>query len=332
MTTTRWNTGSLLSTSSSYWRGCALQAAVRLEVFTQFDRQEKSAEALSAAIKAERRGLTFLLDALCAMGLLEKQNDLYRATDESFTLLSKKSPQYIGHIILHHHHLLDGWAQLDRRIRTGKPVEQRSYGDEVERESFLMGMFNLAMSTAPLISNTVDLAGRKRLLDLGGGPGTFAIHFCQVNPELHAVVFDRPTTEPFMRDTVARFNLADRIAFVGGDFTEAGTIAGGPFDVAWLSHVLHSNGPKMCRQLLFKVYDNLEPGGTVLIHDFILGDTRDNPEFAALFALNMLLNTRDGQTYTHAELIEMLTEARFHSTELIDPRTPNGSLILQAVK
>ncbi len=104
-------------------------------------------------------------------------------------------------------------------------------------------MFNLAMGIAPRLALQFPLSGRKRLLDLGGGPGTYAIHFCIANPGLAAVILDRSTTEPVARETVARFGLTDRIAFFGGDFN-VDPIAGGPYDVAWLSHVLHSNSPE----------------------------------------------------------------------------------------
>lgn len=157
----------------------------------------------------------------------------------------------MGHIILHHHHLLDGWAQLGDAVRTGEPVTKRSYGQEIERESFLMGMFNLASQIAPQIAAQTDLSSYRRLLDLGGGPGTFAIHFCKANKELEAVIFDRPTTESFARNTISQFKLDNRIQFLAGDFL-TDPLAGGPYDVAWLSHVLHSNTLEQCRQLIKK--------------------------------------------------------------------------------
>lgn len=140
------------------------------------------------------------------------------------------------------------------------------------------------------------MAGRKRLLDPGGGPGTYAIHFCLANPELTAVILDRPTTEPFARKTGAKFNLSDRIDFIGGDFT-IDPLLGGPYDVAWLSHILHSNSLVECQRCVEQTVSNLNPGGMILIHDFILNDTKDRPEFPALFALNMLIGTEHGRSY-----------------------------------
>jgi len=329
--TKKWDAGSLIGTSSAYWRGCTLQAAVRLEVFTVLGKQQKSLESISKTIKSDQRGTEFLLNGLSGMELLEKSGQSYQNSPGTYELLSKDSPRYIGHIILHHHHILDGWAQLDRAVRTGAPIDKRSYGEETERESFLMGMFNLAMGTAPVLAGAIDLSGKNRLLDLGGGPGTFAIHFCMANPGLQGVVFDRSTTEPFMRKTVASFDLSERIDFLSGDFNQD-KFGAESFDVAWLSHVLHSNGPEECENIVRKVYEVLEPGGLILVHDFILADTKDSPEFGTLFSLNMLINNPNGRSYSAAEITAMLEKAGFSDCSLIDPGTPNQSLVMAASK
>jgi cyclopropane fatty-acyl-phospholipid synthase-like methyltransferase len=209
-------------------------------------------------------------------------------------------------------------------------VQKRSYGAEAERESFLMGMLNLAMGIAPKVATLLDLAGRKRLLDLGGGPGTYAIHFCTANPDLTAVIFDRLTTEPFARKTVEKFGLADRIDFVGGDFN-ADPITGGPYDVAWLSHILHSNGPEQCREIFAKTVKAMQPGGMILIHDFILDDSKDGPEFAALFSINMLVNNSHGRSYSQREIADMMQSAGIRDIALHPFRGPNDSAIMYGI-
>ena len=323
-----WTAAALLKTSSAYWRGCALQAGVRLGIFTVIhDRTMQPAE-VADLIDADLRGTVFLLNGLSAMGLLVKEDNLYRNTPETLRLLCRESPAYIGHIILHHHHILDGWAQLHEAVQTGAPVSQRSFGEEVERESFLMGMFNLAMGIAPEIADQVNLSGRKRLLDLGGGPGTYAIHFCLANPELSGVIFDRPTTEPFARETVARFGLTDRIAFAGGDITTTDHVPAGPYDVAWLSHILHSNGPEQCRQIIDKTVAALEPGGVIFVHEFILDNNKASPEFPALFSLNMLVNNPAGRSYSEEELTTMLHDSGVSTIKRHPFRGPNDSSIL----
>ncbi len=330
-----WNIGTLLSVSSGYWRGCALQAAVRLKFFSLLDSNTQTAEEVAQNASTDPRATGLLLDALSAMDLLLKVGSNYFNSDFSTTYLREDSPDYMGHIILHHHHILDGWAQLDKAVCIGKKVEKRSYGEDIERESFLLGMFNLAKGLAPQIAANIDLSGRKRLLDLGGGPGTYSIHFCLANPELSAVIFDRPSTKPIAQTIVNSYALSDRISFEGGDFNATSNTTANAtesFDVAWLSHILHSNSHDECVQIIQQTADALMPGGLLLIHDFILNASKDGPEFPALFALNMLVGTDKGRSYSNKEIINMFEQAGLTEITHHPFRAPNDSSILSAIK
>lgn len=322
-----WHPGELLNTSSAYWRGCTLQAAVRLQIFSVIGNDSMSGLEIAQAIDSDNSATELLLDALSGMGLLIKEDNRYQNCHEALQFLVRTSPHYMGHILLHHHHLLDGWAQLDQRIISGQPVVKRSYGEEVERESFIMGMFNLAMQIAPEIASQIDLSGRKRLLDLGGGPGTYAINFLKNNPALTAVIFDRPTTRQFALETAERFDLTDRIEFLSGDFT-VDPLGGGPYDVAWLSHILHSNSPAQCLKLVKKCVGTMNKGGLIFIHDFILDNTKDGPEFPALFSLNMLLANNDGRSYSEEEISDMLLQAGVTDVQRHPFQAKNDSSIL----
>jgi len=319
-----WNPAELLKLSGSYWNTCTLHAGVKLDLFTRLgDRPSSSAE-LAAELQIPPRGLTMLLDALSAMQLLVKDEGSYRATPFAGQFLNADSPNYLGHIIKHHHHLVESWSRLDQAVRDGAPVRDRvsHQPTEAERESFLMGMFNLAMLNAPKVAAAVDLAGRRRLLDLGGGPGSYAIHFCQQTPGLEAVIFDLPTTRPFAEQTVAKFDLSERISFVAGDFT-ADPLPG-RFDVVWLSQVLHGEGPESCASLVAKASEALDPGGLLLVQEFILDAGRDSPLFPALFSLNMLLGTPQGQAYSEPEIGGMLRQAGLLDVRRIPLEAPNG--------
>ncbi len=325
-----WNVADLLQLSGGYWSACALHAGVKLDVFTPLAERAFAAPELAGRLATDARGLAMLLDALAAMDLVARRGDAYAAAPFAAEFLARTSPHYLGHIILHHHHLMTGRARLDAAVTNGSPVGERvSHADDATaRESFEMGMFNLAMQIAPRIVAQIDLSGRRRLLDLGGGPGTYAIHFCQRNPDLTAVVYDLPTTRPFAEQTIARFGLADRIAFMDGDFIEKGIE--GRYDVAWLSHILHSEGPAGCAVVLEKTVAALEPGGLILVQEFILDDTRDRPLFPALFSLNMLIGTPAGQAYSEGELRAMLTAAGVRDVRRLPIELPNGAGVIAA--
>ncbi|MFH2203034.1 MAG: methyltransferase [Elusimicrobiota bacterium] len=326
-----WNPGRLLQLSGGYWSTCALHAGVKLGVFTALAGRRLSADRLCRALKTDRRGLTMLLDALTAMELLGKKGGGYRNMPAAEKFLSRKSPAYIGYMILHHHYLVESWANLDRAVKTGKPVRKRSARmDPARREAFLMGMFNNARSFAPLIVPHIDLSGRRRLLDLGGGPGTYAIEFCRRNPRLNAEVFDLPTTRPFAVKTIKRFSMGGRIRFQPGDYLR--DKVRGTFDAAWLSHILHAEGPAGCRRILRRAVEALAPGGLILVHDFYLRAAMDGPRFPALFTLNMLLGTRAGQSYSEAQVRAMLEEAGIRKIRRIPLSVPNDSGVLAGVK
>jgi len=234
-------------------------------------------------------------------------------------------------MIMHHHHLMESWNRLDEAVTAGKPIRTRAiFDDPVRRESFLMGMFNNAMLQAPALVREVDLAGRRHLLDMGGGPGTYAIHFCLHNPELRATVMDLPTTRPFAEKTIARFGLSDRIGFVEGDYT-CQDLAG-RFDAVWMSHILHGESPDTCYRMVQKAVDVLEPGGLILVHEFILDDDLAGPLFPALFSLNMLAGTDGGRSYSQAQILQMLAAAGAGQSQRLPFCGPTQSGIVAGVK
>jgi hypothetical protein len=186
-----WKPGELLELSGAFWQSCVLHTAVKLDVFTAIGDQRLTGETIAKKIKGSLKGVDRLLNALVAMQLLEKSNDTYGNVLPGREFLSRDSAKYIGHILLHHHHLMEGWSQLDVAVQSGQPIQSRSsFNNEEWRESFLLGMFNLAMKLAPHLVPSIDLSSKRRLLDLGGGPGTYAIHFCLHNSQLKATVFD----------------------------------------------------------------------------------------------------------------------------------------------
>jgi SAM-dependent methyltransferase len=319
--------GQLLEMSGGYWKACALHASVKLDLFTVIGRDRLEDEEIAAKIKGAKRGVIMLLNALTAMDLLEKIDGRDANTPSALALLSKDSPRYIGHIIMHHHYLMESWLKLDQAVLSGEPVRERAvFADDERRKSFLMGMFNIAMGLAPQLVPQVDLAGRRRLLDLGGGPGTYAIHFCLHNPDLTAVVYDLPATRPLAEETIAKFNLSERIEFRDIDFVQEEIKD--KFDVAWLSQILHGEGLEECRRIIERAVSALEPGGLIMIHEFILNDTMDGPLSPALFSLNMLVGTPKGRSYSEKQIKDMLADAGVKDIQRHPFRSPGDSGII----
>jgi SAM-dependent methyltransferase len=344
--------GPLLAMSAAYWKSCALHAAVALDVFTPLDTGPASAQDLAPGLGCEPRALDMLLTAMCGLGLLTRKRDAFSLTDQSRAFLVRTRPGYQGHIIRHHMNLVESFGNMARAVRTGRRVRGGKAWTESDRRDFLLGMFNLAMDIAPRLVPQLDhllteaglpgMDGRARALDLGGGPGTYAIHFCLAYPALSATVYDLPTTRPFAEATAERFGLSyepdqqtgqdagPRLRFAPGDYTRDAVPTG--FDLAWLSHILHGEAPEVAAEIVRKAADGLKPGGVLLVHEFLLDDSKDGPEFPALFALNMLLGTDGGQSYSGREIGGMLTAAGLSKVARLNFRGPNGSGVAAGVK
>ena len=324
-----WTAPELLRLSGSYWPCCAVQAAVRLDLFTALGAGPRTEEQLAAALDCDLRGLRMLVTALVALEFLERRGETVTASPSALTYLAATSPEYVGFIIRHQAHIMPAWTRLTESVQSGKPGREQSSihtGDDAEREAFLMGMFNVAKQQAEAIAGALDLTGRSRLIDVGGGPGTYAVYFCLRNPALRAIIFDLPATERFARAVVERYGLADRIGFAGGDFLR--DELPGNQDVAWLSQVLHGEQPEHAARLVKNAAACLRPGGLLCIQEFAIDNDRTGPVHSALFSLNMLVGTDGGQAYTLDEIRAMLENAGAKEIRQLDLVLPQGCRVL----
>ena len=324
-----WTAPELLRLSGSYWTCCAVQAAVQLDLFAALAGGPRTEEQLAADLGCDLRALRMLITALVALEFMERRGETVAASQSALTYLASTSPEYVGFIIRHHAHIMPSWARLAESVRSGGSSQDKSIfhtEDETERENFLMAMFNVARQQAESIAAALDFTGRSRLVDVGGGPGTYAVYFCLRNPGLRAVVFDLPASERYARKVVERYGLADRIEFSGGDFLR--DELPGDQDVAWLSQVLHGEGPEQAARLVKNAAACLRPGGLLCIQEFVIDNDRNGPAHSALFSLNMLVGTDGGQAYTLDEIRAMLESAGAKDILLPDLPLPQGCRVL----
>lgn len=336
MKSKNWTPADIMRLSGQTWANCALQAAVNLDLFTALDRAEGKSltgSDLAAALGCQARATGMLATALVALNLLEREGDLIRLTEVSGRYLSADSEDYQGFTVKHMSNIMRGWIYLDRSIRTGTSADGLlpiTTEDDSEREAFLMAMFNVARQQADRVAGAFDLKGRRRLLDLGGGPGAYAVYFCRHNPDLKAVVFDRPTTERFARAVADRYQLTQRVNFIGGDFN-TDQLPGG-FDAVWLSQILHGEAPDQASGLVERAAGTISSGGLMGIQEFMIDDDRRGPAQPALFALNMLLQTPGGQAYTLGEITAMMAGAGLRNIRRLEADLPPGAGIVVGEK
>jgi cyclopropane fatty-acyl-phospholipid synthase-like methyltransferase len=213
-------------------------------------------------------------------------------------------------IYRHHDRLSRRWIRLEETLRTGEPVPREAGGREPrEHRDYICGMENISRSSSRDAAAAIDFSAARRLLDVGGGPGTASLVFAAANPGLRCVVFDLPETTAIAREQIAASGLADRVTAVDGDFHTDGFGAG--FDVVYVSNIIHMLASDDTAMIARKAHAALVPGGRLMFKDFFLDDTRTAPAHAARFSVNMLVGTAGGKSYTLSEAQAIMAAAGF---------------------
>jgi hypothetical protein len=291
--------------------------AAEMDLFTLLTDAPLSAQEIAQKKKASLRGLTILLDALAAMGLLAKEAGKYRCVPPASALLSRKDPGSVLPMVLHMATLWKRWSFLTDVVQ-GSDVPEKpsgSHRDAGELRAFIGAMDVIARSFAPRIVAGVRPGSSRALLDVGGALGTYTLAFLDAVPEMRATLFDRPSVIELARSLLAEACLLGRISLVAGDFYHD-ELPGG-HDLAFVSAVIHQNSLDQNMALFAKVFRALVSGGRIVVRDHIMAPERTKPKDGAIFAVNMLLATPGGGTYTYDEIREALIQAGFVRVQLL---------------
>lgn len=296
---------SLLALARGFQESRVLLTGAELDLFTLLSREPLGVETLASRLGADRRALSTLLDALAAMEVLEKREGLYR-TAAAAACLSADAPDSIHPMLLHAAALWARWTTLTRRVG-GTPIPERP--PEEALRAFIGAMHVVGAPKADRIVAAAGIGAARRLLDVGGGPATYTAAFLRAEPALSATLFDLPPVIEIARERLARAGLAGRVTFVTGDFEKDELPPGN--DLVWLSAVIHQNSPAQNEALYGKIFRALVPGGRLVLRDHVMEPGRIRPRAGALFAVNMLVGTSGGGTYTFDEIGAGLTRTGF---------------------
>jgi predicted O-methyltransferase YrrM len=269
---------------------------------------------MAARIGLEPRAALLFLDALAALGLLEKEKHRYDLSPVAKRYLLADSPEYLGHRLAAAQYDWDLWGRLPAALRSGQKQRERSVfrDDPPAARHLLLSLHREARHHAAdvLKSGVLHIQGRRHMLDLGGGAGTYAVAFCRAHPQLHATLVDRPIAAALARDLVASAGLEDRITVLEYDVDERELPS--VYDFIWMSNVVHSRSYDANRALCERLFHRLEPGGALVIHDTVMDENRTRPASGAVFSLHMLLTNGVGRCYTFQEIFNWLDSAGFH--------------------
>lgn len=296
---------------------CVLAAAADLGVFAATADSPVTDRELSLELGCDERAMTILLDALASIGVLVKDEARYVLAPRLAPFLVDSSPQSVIAMLRHQATCLRRWARLPWVVQAGGPAEPSPSirGAEADHAAFIEAMNVVSILVAEQLVDEIHPGGVRCVLDIGGASGTWTLSWLQAEPEARAILFDLPNVIPMAQERFGRSGLADRVELVAGDYNKDALPRGA--DLVWVSAIIHQNSPSENRSLYGRIAEAIEPGGTVMIRDVVMEESRTAPPMGALFAVNMLVATDGGNTYTLSEVRDDLTSAGFTDVELI---------------
>jgi predicted O-methyltransferase YrrM len=300
----------IMAVARAFMRSRVILTAAELDLFTIIQASLTSAEKIAQRLGFDRRALERVLDCLVTFGLLRKDQGVYSLTAEGALYSSKHLASELP-MLLHMSRLWVSWSDLTEVVKKGPGSEQKPPRpmDIDSRRAFIEAMHVIGRVLSEEIAGSLDLSGYRKLLDIGGGSGTYTIAFLRHNPQLKAILFDLKDVIPIASERFSSEGLQDRVELIAGDFY-SDELPGG-CDLALLSAIIHQNSRQQNSELYRKAYRSLEPGGVLMIRDHIMDEQRTRPPEGAMFAINMLVNTQGGDTYTFHEVEQGLKEAGF---------------------
>lgn len=307
------DSGSLLGMLYAYQGSAILMGSNELGIYDVLANGPLTAQEVAARLGTAPRSTMLLLNACVALGLLHKTGAQYANSPMAEKLLVRGRPGYLGRVVAKEQEFYQPWGWVSQAVREDK-AQLPSMGERLRRDpatarNFLLALHDLALLNGSALPEYVDLTGRHKLLDVGGGVGSFSILLAEKNPELHAVVLDLSPVRELAEEMIASHGLSDRISFQPGDY-HAPSLGEG-YDVVLLSNILHDNSEESCHQLLAKAHRALTDGGLVVVNEFFLDEDGSSPPVGAIFSLLMMLENHGAAEYPAEQIKTWLLETGF---------------------
>jgi 2-polyprenyl-3-methyl-5-hydroxy-6-metoxy-1,4-benzoquinol methylase len=322
--------GEFMEMANAFRISRIILSAHELNIFTMLKDGPLTSINVAKTAGTNERATDRLMNALVPIGLLKKSGSQFSNTDFSTRFMIKGQPSYMGGID-HLAQLWKTWSTLTEAVKAGtsvairQPIGER---DETWLEPFIAAMHSRAFQQAKEIAAVLDLSMTKTMLDIGGGSGAFTFEFIRGNPEIKGTIFDLPNVIPLTKQYITREGFDDSVSTVSGNYLK--DRFGHNFDLILLSAVIHINSPEENKNLLNKCAEALNPEGQIVILDHIMTEDRTFPAAGAFFALNMLVGTEKGDTYTENEIKSWLKNSGFKYIRRRD--TPQGSSMMIGIK
>ena len=303
--------------STAYWESQTLLTANRLRVFDSLAEGGRSAAEVAGALQLDARSTGLLLRALVGLGFLQEEAGRFENTPTAAVFLVSRSPAFMGNVIKYSDQLYGAWGGLEDAVRSGRPAlpAQTYLGDDPARtRSFVIAMHERALGIARVLVNVLDLQGRRSMLDVGGGPGTYSVLLTERFAGLRSEVIELPGVAAVARELVAAAGAGDRVRLRAGAYHSADFGAGKA--VVLMSGMFHRENEAACRRLIERAHACLEPGGLLVVADVFADAGGATPSFASLFGLNMMLTAPQGGVHADADVCSWMQDAGFTATRV----------------
>lgn len=325
----------ILQTGMAFWASKTLLSAVEMGVFTELSRGPASLDSLSERLDLHPRSAQDFLDALLALGFLKREGGRYSNTPETDLFLDRNKPSYIGGILeMANHRLYPFWADLTEALHTGQPQNECKtggaglfetlYADPARLKEFLSAMTGVSHASNTVIARLFPWKDYQTFIDVGTAQGDLATQIVLANPHLRGVGFDLPEVAPIFQQYAAAMSVADRLAFMPGDFFKHDLPKA---DVVLMGHILHDWDLPTKKMLIRKAFEAIPVGGALIVYETIIDDDRSQNAFGLMMSLNMLIETPGGFDYTGADCKTWMNEAGF-STMRVEPLTGPDSMVI----
>jgi hypothetical protein len=311
----------ILQTGLAFWASKTLLSAIEMEVFTELAKGPEDLESLTGRLGLHPRSSRDFLDALVALGFLQRSNGVYSNTPSTDVFLDRHKPSYVGGILemankrLYHH-----WGKLTIALRTGERQSEAIgeqdlfaalYADPTRLKGFLKAMTGISRGANIAIGAQFPWTRYKTVADCGTAQGDLIVQVALKNPHLDCTGFDLPEVAPIFEEYVEENNLSQRVKFKPGSFF---TDSLPKVDVIMMGHILHDWNLAEKRMLIAKAYEAIPEGGAFIVYESIIDDDRSKNSFGLLMSLNMLIETTGGFDYSGADCAGWMKEAGFRET------------------
>lgn len=319
------NPGKIFETCFAFAPSRILLAGVELEVFTHIYNGHNTSKKIANISGADQRGMEILLNSLTALNFLTKFNGIYGLAPISEKFLVKGIPTYYGDFVHNVDILWEPWRDLTNSVKTGKPFTplEREEGEEFFKK-LVSQIFPMSYPAAKVAAEKLGIKD-STILDVAAGSGVWGIAFAENDINTKIIAQDWPGVLEITKKFVNKFGLDDRFNYISGDLRKVDL--GNNYDLIILGHICHSEGAENTIKLISRCYSSLKNGGKLLIADMIPDDERCSAVFPLIFAVNMLVSTTDGNTFTMKEYDEWLKDAGFHDRKMLDVPGPSPLII-----